>query len=554
MANRKLKGMILSLGVAAMGLSAAFSFSSARAAAPPSAVFAASASGVVAPSHAARSSSNTGARVQANHGVRPQPRVAAASRNAARVTSTTSSSAHGTTVPVLSNFDGTSSKDSGIVNFNAEFEPPDQGLCVGNSVVLEPVNSAYRYFDTAGKTLAGPFNVNDLFNEGALQFTSDPRCYFDPTTNTWFAVILFLSTTSTGFGTTSHMDIAVNSTGNPFNIWTEYQFDTTDSHNKGCGPKLGGCFGDQPTLGIDQNNLYVTTNEFGITSNTVNGAQVFAFAKSDLIAGRSAHFALFKNLTNADGSMAFSVQPALTTGTPGAEYFMNSLDPNGTGDNRIGVWALTNGSAVATGGTPTLSTVLINSERYAVPPNAVQKGSTSLLVSDDDRMQQTQYINGSVWGALDTALNISGDTATRAAAAWFRVNPTLSSNRITGATLANEGYVAKTGAYVLYPAIQANSTGDAAMVFTLSGADVFASAAFASLDSSATSFGAIRVAAAGSGPYDPNATRWGDYSWAVLDPTADAFWFATEYMPPLSSQTPDGLRNWGTRVFEVSAG
>jgi hypothetical protein len=28
---------------------------------------------------------------------------------------------------------------------------------------------------------------------------------------------------------------------------------------------------------------------------------------------------------------------------------------------------------------------------------------------------------------------------------------------------------------------------------------------------------------------------------------------ATEYMPPKSSQTQDGRRNWGTRVFQVSA-
>lgn len=554
MANRRFKVLGLSVAMAAMGLSAAYSFSSARAASPQSAVFSPSATGVVAPSHGARSSSNADARPPIQHGVRATPGITAASRSAERIPSATTPATSATTSPVLANFNGTSSKDSGVVNFNAEFEPPDQGLCVGNSVVLEPVNSAYRYFNTKGQTLAGPFNVNDLFNEGSLQFTSDPRCYYDKTTNTWFAIILFLATTKTGFGTTSHLDIAVNPSGNPFNIWTEYQIDTTDSTNHGCGPKLGGCFGDQPRLGIDHNNLYVTTDEFGITSNTFNGAQIFAFAKKDLIAGKPVHFALFKNLKNADGSETLSVQPALTTGNPSAEYFMDSLDPNRKGDHRIGVWALTNGAVVASGGKPTLSTIVINSEAYAVPPKAVQKGSTSLLDSGDDRMQQTQYIGGTIWGSLTTALYISGDSATRAAAAWFAVHPTLSAGRITAATISNQGYVSSEDNYVIYPAIQANSTGDAAMVFTLSGEDSYAGAAFASLNSGATSFGTISVVAGGSGPYDPKATRWGDYSWAVLDPTADAFWFATEYMPPLSSQTPDHLRNWGTRVFEVNAG
>jgi hypothetical protein len=31
-------------------------------------------------------------------------------------------------------------------------------------------------------------------------------------------------------------------------------------------------------------------------------------------------------------------------------------------------------------------------------------------------------------------------------------------------------------------------------------------------------------------------------------------WLATEYVPPPSSQTVDGKRDWGTRVFEVPTG
>lgn len=44
----------------------------------------------------------------------------------------------------------------------------------------------------------------------------------------------------------------------------------------------------------------------------------------------------------------------------------------------------------------------------------------------------------------------------------------------------------------------------------------------------------------------------GDYSFAVLDTSADAVWLATEYVPPTSSQTSTREANWGTRVFEVA--
>src|ERR1700730_647878 len=92
---------------------------------------------------------------------------------------------------VLANFDGVGSLDSKVTNFDAQFEPPDQGLCVGNGFVVEMVNSAFRIFDTKGHTLAGPTNVNAPFHEGFAEFTSDPRCQYDAATNTWFAVILF---------------------------------------------------------------------------------------------------------------------------------------------------------------------------------------------------------------------------------------------------------------------------------------------------------------------------------------------------------------------------
>jgi hypothetical protein len=89
------------------------------------------------------------------------------------------------------------------------------------------------------------------------------------------------------------------------------------------------------------------------------------------------------------------------------------------------------------------------------------------------------------------------------------------------------------------------------VVMTISGASRFPSAAYARMTSSASNFGAVTVAAKGTTNYDPTAERWGDYSWAVLDPSAEAAWLATEYMPPKASQTTDGLHDWGTRVLEV---
>lgn len=462
--------------------------------------------------------------------------------------------------PLLANFNGTSSRDSAVTNFNQEFEPPDQGLCAGNGFAMDMVNSAYTIYKSNGSVVSGPFNVNGPFDEGLLEFTSDPRCYYDATTNTWFATILFIS--GGDFGTsasdTSHLDIAVNSPngpavngtpGDPTNPWIVYQIDTTDPGGNGCP-----CFGDQPRIGIDSQNLYVTDDEFSILGPQFNGGEIYAFSKKDLVnLNPTVHFAHFPHLS-VGGTTPLAPQPALTTGNSSAEYFLGSLDPNGTFDQRLAVWALTNTSAVSSGGKPTLSSAVVNSEAYGVPPAAEQQGADSLLDSGDDRMQQTQFIKGNLWGELTTALTIPGDSTERAAAAWFNVQPHLTGGTLDSKTkVVQQGYVGVNGRYFMYPALQVAPDGGAVMVGTLTGSDLFPSAAFTTLTPGSSAFGPVQIAAHGATNYDPNATRWGDYSWAVLDPSGKSVWLATEYVPPKSSQTADGVRDWGTRVMNVSA-
>jgi hypothetical protein len=453
---------------------------------------------------------------------------------------------------ILHNFDGVSSLDSAVTNFGLEFEPPDQGLCVGNGFVVEPVNSAFTIYRRSGSVVAGPFNVNVLFNEGLTEFTSDPRCYFDTQTHTWFAIILFISADNTEART----DIAVNASGDPATPWTVYHLEATDDGTRGTPAHVGcPCFGDQPLLGIDSQNIYISTNEFSILGPQANGAQIYAVSKRDLINGAAnVHFVQFENLTIA-GDLAFSVQPAITqpeADGADAEYFLESIDPTGTSDNRVGVWALTHQEEVSEGGMPRLTNIVIASEGFGVPPNAVQAGSTSQLNTGDDRMQQVQFIGGELWGELTTAFTFPGDPTQLSANAWFKIHPRVQDHHIAGATITKQGYVASAGNFVFYPAIQASPDGSAAMVFTLSAPTLFASAAYAVLSEDGNSFGPIKVAALGSGSYNPTSTRWGDYSFAIVDPSGESIWLATEYIPPLSRQTVDGLQNWGTRVIEVS--
>ena len=508
--------------------------------------------GTAAPAVARAATRGSAAR-QEPKGARHTPQVARAAARSGQGNGgqdTSDSSSGKDSRALLRAFNGVSSLDSELTNFGLKFEPPDQGLCAGNGYVLEPVNSAYRIYRSNGTSIAGPFNVNDLFQHGGLQFTTDPRCYFDQTTNTWFAIILFISDNSDS----STLDISVNPSGDPTNgDWKFYHIDTTNAGGNGCP-----CFGDQPRLGIDQSNLYVTTDEFSILGTEFNGTQLYAFAKRDLVRQRErVHFVHFHDLS-VDGFLPVAPQPALTTGSAAAEYMMGILDPNGTGDNRLVVWAITNQDAVQRGGTPRLSSMVIASEPYASPPQAIQPNGVLPLDSGDDRMQQTQFIGGSLWGELTSAVRVKGTKTTRAGAAWFKVRPRVSDGVLRGATVAQQGYVARSNRDIIYPALQANASGSAAMVFTMTGADLYPSASYATLDEGSDGFGRPQVGLAGTGNYFRRPTgevlsnRWGDYSWAQLDPDGRSVWMATEYIPPKSSQTTNGFRNWGTAVLQVS--
>ena len=482
-----------------------------------------------------------------SHGVRrvaPTAGAAAAPNVTAAGTTTAAAKA------LLTAFNGTSSRDSEVTNFNARFEPPDQGLCAGAGFILEPVNSAYRIFTTSGQTVRGPFNVNELFNEGGKEFTSDPRCWYDPTAHAWFATILFLNDAFTE----GRIDIAVNPTDDPTGAWTEYQIDTTFDGRDGEPNVPGcGCFGDQPRIGIDQTNLYVTTDEFSINGPQFYGGQIYAISKADLLAGATtAHFVRFGDL-HLGGALSEAPQPALTTSASDAEYFLSQLNPKGKGDNRIGVWAMTNRDKVATGGSPTLSKLVLKSESYVAPAPSPQRGASSTLDSGDTRMQAS-FVGGILWGELGTGLKVTGDATNRAGAAWFQVKPKLSGTKLGSASMVRQGYLASPGQSLLYPAIQPDAAGNAAMVFTITGANTYPSVGYSTLKAGASAFSAPAVALAGTGPYDVNATRWGDYSFAVPDWTTDSAWLATEYIPPASSQTSTSQKNWGTGVIKVRLG
>ena len=503
---------------------------------------------------------------------------------------------------VLSSWEGVNFVAQRTADSGNQFslEPPDQGLCVGNGYVVEPVNDAFAIYTTSGGgPIGGVEALNPFFtNDHAVvrstppvygTFLSDPKCYWDPGNGHFYFTILALNRVPAGGAYTgeSHVLIAVSKTTTPSTDpaqWWHYDINTT---NDGAEPLYTGgpntadhagcpCFGDQPLIGADKYGFYITTNEFNTAGTIFNGAQFYAMDKDALANGVQPVVEYIPGGGLEEGT-SYSAQPATSptmgswdTNANGTEFFLSSLDFNGTTDNRIAIWSFTNTKSLQTGvPAAVLTHSVMPSEVYATPSPADQKnGHTALgealgdpqgvLNSNDDRMNQVVYANGLLWSGVNSEVHTSNGASSqtnRVGIAYFIVKPTTEAPA-TG-VVQNQGYVSVKQDNVLFPSIGVNASGTGFMTFTVVGQNYYPSAAYVPISAAGVSDGAIL--ALGGASEDgftcypqytgANVCRWGDYSAAVATPAGDVF-VATEWNKQLTY--PPYLANWSTYVADLA--
>jgi hypothetical protein len=529
---------------------------------------------------------------------------------------------------VLTSFDGINHRDQRTANGGNQFslEPPDQALCVGGGFVVEAVNDALQVYNADGTDRTGVIDLNTFLGYPPAinrttgvrgPFIVDPVCLFDPTTKTFFFAALTIEVDAAGNQTGGNtLDIAV--TKDPTGTWNIYHLDATDDGRNGTPvhPNCP-CLGDYPHVGVDANGFYLTTNEYSFFGPEFNSAQVYAFSKRALARGDADVLVTQFDTTGADqGRNGFTIWPAqspndgqYSRAASGSEFFLSSnAAPEATGEpdiipsDSILAWSLTNTKSLdSPAPNVRLQNTRVRVDTYDGPPPANQKpgslpladclnddacapnllgpGATdpfkpevlSNLDSIDTRMLQVSYANGSLYGALGTAVQVGG--ATKAGIAWYIVRPE-SSRFSLSARLAAQGKLGLAGNNLIFPTIGINANGKGVIAFTLVGSTFHPSAAYAAFDGR-TGAGSIFVAKAGVGPQDgfsgykafgnPAGTtrpRWGDYGATAVD--GDNIWVATEYIgqtctfaqytaAPFGScgGTRTALANWDTRISKI---
>nr|MDQ3805878.1 hypothetical protein [Acidobacteriota bacterium] len=397
--------------------------------------------------------------------------------------------------------------------------PPDCTLAAGPSHVLVAVNASLAIYNkVSGQPLKRATLAAWFQNVISGAFIFDPRVLYDQHAGRWVVLAV-----ARGPGAReSWFLLSVSKTGDPLGGWWNYKINAKKS-----GALSIDYWADYPCLGVDNQALYLTADMLTFLDTAFVYSMLRIIPKAGLYQGGPLKLLDFIAMRNADGELAFTLQPCHTYGAPGVQYFVNSFwriypFPPADSDNRLSRWALTDPTT-----SPRLTRITIPTARFRLPPDAAQKGGGLRLDTGDMRLLNAVYRGGSIWCALTTAHNWG--FGNRAACHWFQIN-------------ATNGFITQQGIFgwptrdYFYPAVMPDSNGNMVMVFCRSSSAEYGSIGYTGRRASDPP-GRLQDSAvlqAGVANYqfpDGNfRNRWGDYNGIGADP-ADSLrvWFYSMY-------------------------
>jgi hypothetical protein len=354
---------------------------------------------------------------------------------------------------------------------------------------------------------------------------SDPRVRYDAASGRWFVSVVTLESL---FGV-GDWRLAVSQTNDPTGKYTLYAASFTDSYP------------DFPSLGFNDDKLALTGNAFTISTQEFLGSEFLVLRKSDLIAGASPPAQEFF----APPQAVDSIQVAESLSSTSTLYMAAVTTGNPT--STLQIWSI-NGVPGAGGGLAVTTAALPMQTTLVTPADAAQAGSPTLIATNDARLLNVVYRNGSLWMAGNTGCVPAGDSVLRSCLHFAQVSTATT-------TVGQEITFGKSGEYYYYPAVEIDASNNLVTVFNRSSIGEFASV-YTSAHNVTDGAGTLQtpiLVKLGLAAYDPsslNPPRWGDYSGAAADPFdgGASVWVAGEYM------RSDGGSDWGTWIARVSAG
>ncbi len=398
--------------------------------------------------------------------------------------------------------------------------PPDPNNAVGPNHVFETVNTAGIIFLKNGTVAKSTFPLSSFFKVSGTM--SDPEILYDSISGRWFASIIDISVNS--------VLIAVSSSSDPTGVFNLYSV------------SAGSNVPDQPFIGTSDDKFAIAANDFSSFTNAFVGVQYWIMNKSELVSGSSTvHFFV----STPDTSMV-TLRPVRHL-TSTSEFY---LVTNCIGSCVLDRLTATNTVELLTVNGVPPGIVSAAAQTFSIstsssPPNAVQPGTRTLLVTNDNRILSAVWESGSLWLSWADACVPNGDTTTRSCVRL--VQATVSGN---GTATKNQDFdYASKGEYLFYPAATLYH-GQLAVVYGKSSSSLFPSLFVTGRVPGDPASSLETPAIIRAGTTDDLSTRYGDYFGAGTDPVPisnSTFWVSGEYRASTISQ------DWNTVIAQVGS-
>ncbi|MCD6556187.1 MAG: hypothetical protein J7K64_03235, partial [Bacteroidales bacterium] len=427
--------------------------------------------------------------------------------------------------PVQQNKPGWINNSKGInQNFagqSSPYYPPDCSGTVGPNHYFQVVNCTYEIFNKTGTSVAGPSNLNTIFDSGlpgAGENDGDPIVLWDEQADRWFYVEFSLGTTN------DYMLIAVSTTNDPTGTWYSWSYDVDDTP-------------DYMKLGVWQDGYYMATNTGGDGDN-----DVYVFDRTAMINGdASPTMIAFDNPDRPSTFDGFHCilpldndGPWAPNGTPG-QFITVADDGQGNANDELRIYELNTDWTTPPNSTFAMTQQLPvaafdgnftgNWENIYQPGTAQRLDAISTVL-----MFRAQYRNfsGTQKIVINHCIDVNGD-GSQGAIRWYELENTGS-----GWSIVQQSTYNPDGLSRFVGSIAMNDAGQIALGYSVSdNSSVYPSIRFvgqstcAPLNTMDIAETSIKVGANSQ----TAAERWGDYSQMSVDPSDGlTFWYTTEYI------------------------
>ena len=412
---------------------------------------------------------------------------------------------------------------------NTYATPPDCNGVIGPGYFVEFINGSFTVYNkTNGQSVKSVSDLHFWSNAGVVLSTdagvSDPRIIYDPLSQRWFASMVdFDANAASGDPSLESNDflLAVSAGSDPRGSWHGFLFQA-DPDN--------GTFADFPTLGVDNNAVYLSGDMFHGETNPV-GPSLLSFPKADLLAATP-------TIANRTwfGVMDYDVrgevlQPAncFDGSSSGKILSVTDIGNDSSPHSNLVSFAVQNASgpgATLTASTfiPTLPWVVPDSAYLSAPCFApIQPDGTGTLQANEARLSAKVYtVGGILYAVHNTYFN------NHIAIRWYRV-------RAADNVLLESGTIADPDLDLFFPSIAANAYGVIVIGFNGCGISTFIScyAMAGQTINGVTTFGSRLLLKSSATSYHDlyeefgltDTSRWGDYSTTSVDPSdLNRFW------------------------------